>query len=372
MQVRSLFVLTVTLTLGILASAAQAADSIILRPDFRKITDRTVTSFDPDGVKLDDGTVLAWDKIQKATLGPPRQASFDELLNKLEKPLGRLDVGLKAGDYQGLLESAEELYPIYQERNSRTAYLVFQSLMWGRLAHGQRAQAVAPYLRCYNYLMLHPDEKNLLPGRRTLQFDPKTGLCSDLPPVWFSAEEAKAALPEVVAAVQQMKANRPDGVYLYYASLLTSAGDAAQADRFLKAVRGPFPISLQLRTIVQAQAEAISGKRGVSLGALEGSVDSMLPETRPLGLYWLGIAKLSSDDPKIQRQGVLQLLYLPALYGEQYPELAAASLYAGMTTLAEMKDLNSSLALRREIQKTYPQTWHAQQLKRDAAKPDAP
>ena len=50
----------------------------------------------------------------------------------------------------GLLPHAEALEARYAGRRSETAYMVFQALMWSRLAVGRREAALAPYLRCFD------------------------------------------------------------------------------------------------------------------------------------------------------------------------------------------------------------------------------
>ena len=60
-----------------------------------------------------------------------------------------------------------------------------------------------------------------------------------------------------------------------------------------------------------------------------------------------------------QLDGVLQLLRLPALYGEQQPELAAAALYHAMAACGRFQDSQGQAALRRELLSRYQQTYHA-------------
>ncbi|MGE3780993.1 MAG: hypothetical protein AB7F89_27640, partial [Pirellulaceae bacterium] len=48
---------------------AEGADRIVLR-NLTVISDRTVASLDVDGVRLDNGSLLTWDEIEKATVTP--------------------------------------------------------------------------------------------------------------------------------------------------------------------------------------------------------------------------------------------------------------------------------------------------------------
>ncbi len=85
----------------------------------------------------------------------------------------------------------------------------------------------------------------------------------------------------------------------------------------------------------------------------------MKPEYLPLTIYWTGVAKtnLPSEDQK--RDGLLDLLRLPAVFGEQQPEIAAAGLARSMHVLEKLGDANGSVRVRRELLSQYSQTYHA-------------
>jgi biopolymer transport protein ExbB len=95
------------------------------------------------------------------------------------------------------------------------------------------------------------------------------------------------------------------------------------------------PKLAELLTIAVAQGEVLAGNSGEALRRLEVTLDRLAPENRPLALYWLGRSRLSDPDPEQRRVGMLQLLELPALYGETHPDLAAAGLYHTMSAFAQ-------------------------------------
>ncbi len=351
----------------LLASHSAFADRIVLR-SLKMITDRTVESFDEDGVKLDNGMIVHWDEIEKGTVAEAQQQAFDKLLADLGTPLYRIRQRLKTGDYEGLLEHAEAIYPKYLARQSSTAYMVFQSLMWGRLAAGQREQAVEPYLRAYEYLRAKRTVDPDLPGDRRLRFDPSTALSTTLPPVWFDSAAAKTALPGVVQAVRSMKKPYPEGVFIYYATLASAAGDKATAENAMKPISGNKPLVAQWRDIAKAQLEVTAGSPGAAVDTLEKSMDQLLSQTRPAAKYWIGMAKLSSDDKQTKQSGVLELLHLPAVYGTRYPELAGAALYQSMHALDKLNDIKGSIALRKELMLRYAHTVHAHKVKSETNK----
>ena len=144
-------------------------------------------------MQLDDGTRLSWDDIETARLAEDKQAEFERLRKELGEPLYRIRQRLSVGDYRGALPHAEAVYRQYADRESPTAYMVVQALMWGRLAAGRREEALEPYLRCVEYLRRMKGSVSL-PGERRLAHDPKTGLSPELLPVWFDERAAQTAL----------------------------------------------------------------------------------------------------------------------------------------------------------------------------------
>lgn len=351
-----------TLLLIHLSSAVPAADRIVSRDLTKIYTDRSVESFDEDGVRLEGNITLTWDEIDPDnSVVQKDQARFKAMLNELGPALLRIRQGLQVGDYKSLAEHAEGVYPRYVNRRSPTAYMVIQSMMWGKLAIGQREQAVEPYLRCYNYLV-STEADGSLPGERRLRFDRGTALSDTLVPVWFDAAQAEAVLPDVIRAGEAIKP-RPPGLYIYGASLAAAAGDPKMARTFLGPVQSGNPVIAQWRRVLEAQIEVQRGEPGVAVEYLESNLARFAPTTKPAALYWVGISQLQSDDNRTRREGVWRLLHLPALYGGEAPDLAGAGLYHSMMTLDELDDSKGSIALRKELLVNYAHTVHGQRIR---------
>ena len=360
------------------ASTVQAAQRIVLR-DLQVISDKKVITFSEDGVQVEGGRVITWDEIERAKVAPEQQEAFDRMLADLGDHLYRIrrrledgdykslppsgDGGKPDGDYKSLLSESEAVYPRYIGRRSKTAYMVFQGLMWARLEAGRREEAVEPFLDCYEYLRAVGSARADLPGKRRLAFELDTGMTPEIVPVWFDPKAAEAAMPKVYEAVKRLKKPLPEAARIYYGTLALTAGKEETAMKVLGGIQGDRPVIAQLRDIALAQREVLAGKPGEAVQRLEGSLASMDPSNRPLATYWLGMAKVASDQPATRREGVLQLLYLPALYGKTSPDLAGAGLYQSIKTLAELKDPAGSSSLRRELLARYGQTLHAARLK---------
>jgi len=356
MPVRTTFILLLALLPA--CGSALAADRIILR-NLDVISDRSIKSFDLDGIVLDNGNTLGWDEIEKATVGD-KQAEFDALLNDVGSDLYRLRQRLTVGDYAGLAPHAEALWPRYQERRSHTAYLVFQSLMWSRLSNGQREEAVEPYLLCVECLR---NETLAIPGERKLSWDPKTAMSDELVPIWFRPDAARDVFPRVGKIIGAMKQPWPPGVRIYYATLATSAGDNQRAATALADLPNEKEFA-QWRTLIAAQQEIEQGSMGPTANQIASQWAQYEKRPRIASHYWIGRGLTLSDEQDRRREGLLHLLRLPALYGEEQPEIAAAGLYSAIEVLTKARDASSAVSLRNELLERYSQTTFAQQVRK--------
>jgi hypothetical protein len=336
------------------------ADRIVLR-NLDVVDGPTVTAVDEDGVQLDNGTLITWDRIERGRVGESYQAGFDQLLGELGADLYRIRQRLSVGDYEGVLPQAEALEGRYVGRRSDTAYLVFQALMWSRVAVGRREAALAAYLRCFDLLSeaARTGRTVEVPGTRRLQFDPQTGFTPELAPVWFDQSAAAEALPSVGRAISDMVTPPPPAARVYYATLAVAAGVPEKAE----SARAGLAAHPALAALVEAQLLLVQGDAGRAAHVLEPHLPTFGSDLRSVALYSLGRARVADADTARQREGLLQLLTLPAAYGASEPELAAAALYVALHTLADRGDATGSIALRRELLDRYGTTWHARRLR---------
>ncbi len=354
-------VLLLVLFANVATPVVSGADRIILR-NLKIISNKTVTSFNEDGIRLSDGQMLGWHDIERAKVAEDKQAAFDKMLGELGNHLYRIRQRMVVGDYEGLVSHAEAVHNRYVGRTSDTAYTVMQALMWGKLAVGQREAALAPYLRCYNILRSRGKLRLPIPGERRLVFDARTAITRDIAPIWFDAAAAKAELSNVFAVIREMKA-RPDGVYIYCASLASAAGEDDMAVKVLGAVNAEATSIKELRTIVRAQREVINNNPStLAVKTLQSEFAEFSTENIPLALYWLGRDQLASGDTSVQQQGLLDLLRVPAVYGELRPEVAGSALALAIKRLADAKDVRGSIALRGELLAKYGGTFAAKNL----------
>jgi len=348
------------LSLADSARLAPAADRIILR-NLELVADKTVLFLDEDGVKLDGKRpggidLIPWDEIERGRVSGKLQPDFDKYLQELGPLLYRLRQRLKIGDYDGLYETAEKVFPRFAGRQSQTAYLVCQATMWGRLARGKREAAVEPYLRCTELLRSGAVKESLLPGSRRLAANADTPYCLDVAPLWLDPAAAKEALPGVQEAIRKMTSPRPDEAYLYYISLALASGDVSAAQKVFAAVQGKEVLAAEFRDILLAQQEVQSKMPGASLASLESRLPKLHPANRLLAIFWIGQSRSQSKDPAHLRDASLDFLTVAALAEDRDPELAAAGLYHALQILDKLKDTAAADAVRRELLGRYRET----------------
>ena len=362
------------LLLCLIVAGAHGADRIVLR-DFNVIRGE-VASFDADGLVLaagrpSGGKLVTWDEVESLQLDDDKQqADADKLLKEIGLPLYRLKVRLETGDDEGLLEPAEKLFPVFRERRSVSALIVLQSLVWGQIAHGQREAAVEPWLLEFELLRARAAKVSDIPGTRKPRIDGPSALLAELEPVWFDAEAAKAALPAAQKSLAGMAEPVPPGAQLYIASLALAAGDQAKAQEYFQGDVDPGNLAAPLKQILLGQTEiktnpaAAVDRLQKTIAELEQTAEGNEAKRlylHPLALYWLGRAQLASDQAATRQAGLLTLLRIPALEGNQSMELSAAALSEVARFYA--KDAALAARLRREIVQQFPSSWHARALR---------
>jgi hypothetical protein len=163
----------------------------------------------------------------------------------------------------------------------------------------------------------------------------------------------------VFQAIGRMRRPRPEGAYIYYATLALAAGQDEMADRALGAMTSEQPVLRELREVVAAQRDAQPGRAAGAIRRLEPQWQKFSAFTKPLALYWLGRAYLASEDATDQQRGVLYLLRIPASHGAAQPEVAGAALFQAQQALSAQSDALGANALRNELLERYGQTYFA-------------
>ena len=341
-----------------LTGNAQSEDRIILR-NLQRIKGHEIKSIDVDGVKLDDGRVITWDRIETAQVESVSQEEFDGYMQRLSNPLFRIRLRLVNGDDLEALKYAEQMFPVYQPRDGELSRLVCAALVRGRISAGLREQSVVAYLYYLSKTPQAENEENARPSYE-LSVDSKSRIFDDLMPVWFDSAAAAKQVPDLIEALRSVK-NYPRQFHVYTGSLAIAAGDLENAKKAISALSDSDPVQAELKQLLQAQMEISEKKNAEGIKRLAPLTESAVPNIRALALYWTGVA-LSNGTNRERLEGALFLLRIPASYGNQFPDLAAAALYQASQAVDFGKDDGQATALRQELLRRYPHSWHGKLL----------
>ena len=331
-------------------------DRIILR-NLRMIKTPSIQSFDVDGVVIQTGETITWDRIEQIQSKSQEQAKLDEFHGRLSDPLFRVRMRLLNGDDLEALPLAEKMLPVFRSSESELGALVFAALIRGRIQSGQRAAAVVPLLYYMKLAAANVAEK--LPSAIQLSIDQQSKVCNSLLPVWFDPDAAKQQLPFLLESLKTVR-GYPREFHVYTGSLAIAAGDKESAEKALSAL-GDQGTQGELKEILYAQSELAQGNKESAIARLRKFTESDTTPIRILALYWTGVAK-SRGSNRERMQGALTLMKIVAAYGDQFPDMSAAALYqAGKAVDFGEKDSQSE-SLRREIQRAFPDSWHGRLL----------
>ncbi len=355
-KLRILYCGLILLSIGVQAPDLPA--QTILRRDLSQL-DAGISTFDVDGIVLDDGRRLEWHQIHEFDVDSDRRDEFLELHREVGERVLRLRVRISRGDFANIAELAAQLLDYCRGEPSLTARFAAAALCRGELANGNREMAAVALLRALsieNQLSAFPETSEL--ASLPFEIEPLSALYPDLIPVWFDAEAAK----EAWAIVQSHRLRGEDAgltATIYATSLAIAAGDEQAAAAMLK--RNELEASIWLN-ILRSQQSIRQSEFAAARSSLPSTFDKVPSPMVCVILYYRGLAGLRMSEPAQQQEALLDLLKIPAVYGSEYPEIAAASIYLAIH--AELlQDTPASIAsLRHELIHKFPKTFHARLL----------
>ncbi len=295
-----------------------------------------------EGVRV-GSRVIPWDRVRAVEGELAEQAAA---WAEVSETLWRARARLERGDAALAEPLYEEAFAQLAGAPGPTALAAAEGLLRCRLLRGARAAAVEPWLEAARLRR----EGVAVEFRGPPVIDPDTGLAPALAPVWERTVGA-GALGRVDGgrSTNFVIATLDD---LYRWSALRAAGvDAAGAH---EPVVGPEEAKDPAVALVQAMVEAQHGDdraRERARAALSAGL------ARDLGSWqeaWrraaLGLSLVRERGEAQRRDGMLELLHLPARFSGSQPALAAIALREAARTLEEDGDSAGALALRTEAE----------------------
>ena len=335
---------------NLLPCNANADESIVLRE--LKVVTTSKLKFDDFVIQTVKGEKVYWDQVVSGKLSGTRQQQFDQLLETVGRPLFRMRHRLDLGDFESLKTIPETFFsnlndsPTNQS-NARHKFIVAMSCYFGRLASGQRAQSTLPLFQACKLLRKFPQLRNVLDESVLEPIDARNGFAENLVPIWFD----KAAVKQTLFQIPNSNVSKlTDGQLIYECSMavtmLESPDDHLQAlaQRKSDIAQTSFLIIKTLQNSKPETAQLLSKYRDLS-GSMRAAANFALGNRQ-------SIRNDEIDD------AVLDLLYIPANYSRQLPELSAAALYRAQEILKKENRFDEAQIVQSKLLADYKNTYH--------------
>ncbi len=351
---------------------------IVLR-DLSVIRGESVTGIDEHYVQLSGGRKLGWEEILKASVKPELQLDFDEKIVSLGLPLFRIKHRLSIGDWAGLGDLAKRQYQNLQfdglesEQDSPRTYLVCVATMKGRLYRGDRAGAILPFLQAAKIQNRWQSSRDAV-GTFLPDEDARQLLSSEILPIWFDHEQVEAAFSVFANAFVPTSATEDSGPVVYLASMAIEMKRLQLARQLVDLLAGGDREAKSWRLILLAQIQIAEGNAVAATEFLKQHQSNLVGATVPMASYLKAASFYEPGSPSVdlahplntmQRQvsdekadAMLQLLEIPAEFGERYPVLASAALYQSSQIAKSLAWKHEEQILKQELLARYPRSYH--------------
>lgn len=296
--------------------------------------------------------LITWDRIRFLESDRASFTEFFEQHRDMAENLWRARTRIERLDYAAAEPLLEPLFVETMNRTDATALTVAEGVLRCRLARGARAAAVIPWLEMHRQL-----ESGLKPTAY-LDMDPivdaQTGVCPQLPPIWMRSVGVEQLLAELghyvvdapaterLARLYTRAARLALGLPVQDPSIFYHADESWQRD----------PASLLITTMVAAVEQVtpypIDLDRTFSRLYRE---EGMLT---PWAWFARGLTRIAASDLNTQREGLVDLLTLPARYRETHAYLSGFAIDFAARTFERLGRHADAALLRADLKRDYP------------------
>ncbi|NEQ50168.1 MAG: hypothetical protein F6K11_08565 [Leptolyngbya sp. SIO3F4] len=250
---------------------------------------------------------------------------------------------LERGDRVAAEPSLESAFQEVGRGVGPTAAAVAEGLLECRISRGALALSVEPFL----YVVLNDTEGEMSEG-----FDSKLRLCVDLPPIWGS----QAGLSAMVADISMDEFTAWQGdkrtyqlAQLYATAAIHEISGRAPVPNFQPTDEG---VRLIFEMVVSRVGS--SEEREESRNQLFARLDQDIPDWQRAWIHAaVGHSLLLEQDDRSSRLGIVQLMYVPAIYDDSQPYLAGVCLSRAALQLESMGRRDAALMVARTFRQDY-------------------
>lgn len=319
-----------------------------------------VVSVTLEGVEIEQSgrrSVVGWHEILE--IGGEFAEHAESYLDAGETAWRALN-RLERGDAFGAEPLFEIVFERYRGVRGPTAAVVAEGLLRCRLRRDARASAVDAWLELSANIAAAPTRQPSW-GVSSPALDVRTGLVPSLPPIWYEGPAARAFTergdPMLVPVSDEPETEIAWAVRtLYTAAARFALGDPIDATATARAtaIAARREGGALVSNMVLAQ---VGGEQERSL-AREALAAELAPGVEPWRRAWGGLAigrsLLRERGASDQRRGVLHLLMIHALMGDDQPYLAGLALADAAVGCDGLGDAHAAATLADELQRHYP------------------
>ncbi len=379
------------------AAGAQVAfrgNADAARDEGAAAADAKVEEVNLDGVRIRQGAgpggmvyIVGWDRV-RAVLG--EQESKALAFMPIAERAWRARTRVERSDWGAAEPLLEELFTTYRGHAGPTASAVAEGLLRCRLRRGAQAASVWPWLEWVRITETAgdagADRTSWIGGHTSLAAvaDDETMLAPALPPIWLAgpALDALAGSPDwdrygrsADKTIKGTASVAADLAALYRATARFEAGDPTVV--VPETMSQGAGVRL-VRDIVVSRIGDEAARKGARSALLKRvnpdarearEARESAPGTAPAGgsagverwvEAWcrvaIGRSLLREQDVSLRRQGVIELVHVPARFARQEPYLTGVALAEGAAALWEMNDAAEARVMLGELAAQFP--WH--------------
>ncbi len=364
-------------------TVASAQEPIVLR-DLSLVRDASIADFDDQGVQLTDGRRLGWDQILKAQVVSSRQTEFDQFIERIGLPLFRLKARIQNRDWAGIREIAEPMYKALGITDLKgfdpdhATYLICVATMKGRINRGDRCGAVLPFLQAAIIQRAaavngNTEFKALLPAE-----DVERMLSSEILPIWFDPLLVEDPFKSLSGSFVPTAATDQIGAVVYLLSMAITLKRTQLSQDLLRLMESQGPEWEGWKRVMQAQFKVSQGDFPAANRLLKNKQRDLTGPTEALALYLNSSSYFVSPGSAVANKTVnsisrsedgcanamLDLLQIPAAYGDRFPALAAAAIYQSAQMAESLGWSQENRLLTQELLLKFPNSFHARDMEK--------
>lgn len=339
-----------------------AQDTVILRD--LSVVKGSIKTLDSKKIEFADGRRLEWRDALSSNVAEPLKSQFQQFVAEKGLPLFHAEQKLRLQELVGLGELAETLFRQLASEPDRFSdgegFLISVAAMKSRVASGDRANAVLPFLKATELFRQKKVARERVEQLGVSPTDLQAGVAVSIWPVWFDRANSTAAVKDLQATLASDISKNSSGLLYYLASLHLYLNSADKAKPLIEELNGrKLPVGWM--EILKTQFDIAEGRNVSAVSRLQNELTNFPYKLRMAANFVVG-SELGKD-PQNADLAVLKLLEIPASEKESEFAMGSAALYESINILKKTGQTREVVTLQNELLSRFPNTYHGRLLK---------